>query len=129
MAPSKQTQPSSLSVPVEKVARLIQTFDRQQKALLIQPVPELRTIRPEEANISAEQAELMAYFQNKMKDLSEEQRPMQDDDLFVSDLTVAEFFTLPETEQARLWHEAHQAAEHELDSDEHPVRPDALPAR
>lgn len=129
MAPSKQKQTVSLSIPVEKVARLIQTFDRQQKALLVQLVPELQTIRPEEANISAEQAELMAYFQDKLKDLSGEQHPLHDDDLFVSNLTVAEFFALPEAEQVRLWHEAHQTAEQELGSDEHPVRPDALPAR
>lgn len=119
---------TSLSAPVEQVARLIRSFDRRQKARLLQLVPELQTIRPEEADIPAEQEELMAYFRRKLEALPE-RRPMRDDDRFLGGLTVAEFFALPEVEQARIWNEAHAEVERELGNCEQPVRPDALPAR
>ena len=44
---------ASHAPPVEQVARLIHRFDRREKARLIPLVPELRTIRPEEANLPA----------------------------------------------------------------------------
>jgi hypothetical protein len=128
MSRSEQDYMADLSIPIDKIARLIQNFDRQQKAKLLQLVPELQTIRPEEADIPAEQLELLDYFQAKLEALPE-LKPLQDDDIFLGEMTVAEFFNLPEAEQDRLWQEAHQSAEHELDNDEHPVRSNALPAR
>lgn len=116
------------SVPIEQLARLIRSLDRQQKARLLQLVPELRSIRPEEADISPQQKELIAYFERKREKLPE-RRPMRDDDPFVGGLTVAEFFALPEEEQARIWNEAHAEAERQLSSHEQSVHPDALPAR
>ncbi|MFQ5858290.1 MAG: hypothetical protein ACE5LU_22020 [Anaerolineae bacterium] len=124
----ESNEPAGSKEPVEQVARLIHRFDRRQKARLLQLVPELQTIRAEEADIPAEQAELMAYFRRKLEALPE-RRPMQDDDPFVGGLTVAEFFALSEEEQARIWDEAHAEAERELGSREQPVRPDAVPAR
>lgn len=121
-------QPGSLSIPVEQVARLIHSFDRQQKARLLQLVPELQTIRPEEAGIPAGQEELLTYFDRKLDTLPE-CSPMQDDDPFLAGLTVSEFFALPEAEQARIWDQAHIEAERKLGNYEQPVRSDALPAR
>ncbi len=97
------------SVPVEQVARLVHSFDRQQKVRLLQLVPELQTIRPEEIGISPEQTELMAYLNRKLDTLPE-RRPMQDNDPFLGGLTVAEFFALPENQQARVWDQAHDKA-------------------
>jgi hypothetical protein len=114
--------------PVEQVARLIQRFDRREKARLIQLVPELRTIRPEEANLPAVQEELMTYFDSRLA-RHPELRPMQDRDPFLGGLTVAAFFALPEVEQDRVWNQAHVEAERESGAYEHPVREDALPAR
>jgi len=128
MAQIGSKQPAGLSVPVEQVARLIRRFDRRQKARLLQLVPELRDIRPEEAAILPGQEALLAYFGRKLEALPE-RRPMQDNDPFLGELTVAEFFALPEEEQARLWNQAHTEAEHDLGSHEQPVRSDALPAR
>ena len=128
MTPTEKTEQPRLLIPIEKVAQLIRSLNRQQKARLLQLVPDLQTIRPEEVDIPAEQAELISYFHAKIENLPE-QRPIQDDDIFLGNLTVAEFFSLPEMEQARLWQEAHIAAERELGNDEQPVRPDALPAR
>ncbi len=125
MIPSEKEHSSRPSVSIEQVARLIRSFSRAQKAQLLLLVPELQTIRPEELNIPDEQTDLIAYFQQKM-DALPEQRPLQDDDLFLAELTVAEFFALPEAEQDRLWQEAHRAAERKLGRHEQPVRPDAL---
>lgn len=122
------TQTASSIVPVEQVARLIRRFNRQEKARLIQLVPELRTIRPEEATLPVVQEELMAYFDSRLA-RHPELRPMQDDDSFLGKLTVAKFFALPEAEQNRVWSQAHHEAEHALGDYEQPVREDALPAR
>jgi hypothetical protein len=118
----------NLAVPLERIAWLLQSLSRRQKALLLQLVPELQIIRPEEADLPAEQTDLFAYFQRKIEALPSP-RAMQENDIFLGGLTVAQFFALPEPEQARLWQEAHQAVEQELGRYEHPVRPDALPAR
>jgi len=119
---------SDLSVPVEQVARLVHSFDRRQKVRLLQLVPELQTIRPEEIGISPEQTELMAHFDRKL-DALPERSPMQDDDPFLGGLTVAEFFALPKDQQTRVWDQAHDKAERELKDYEQPVQSDALPAR
>ena len=68
--------------------------------------PRATTIQPAEANLPAGQAELMAYFEQKIEALPK-QKPLQDNDIFLEGLTVAEFFALPEAEQDRLWREMH----------------------
>lgn len=123
----QQTAPN-IFAPVEKMAQQLQSFTRQQKARLLQLVPELRTIEPEEAVIPPEQLQLIAYFEREMNALSEGRR-MQDDDMFMAGLTVAEYFALPDSEQARLWEEEHLEVERELGYYEQEVQPDALPAR
>ena len=63
----EQTAPNIFS-PVEKMAQQLQSFTRQQKARLVQLVPELRTIQPfdelrappEEAVISPQQQQAQA---------------------------------------------------------------------
>jgi len=124
----EQTAPN-IFAPVEKMAlHPLQSFTRQQKARLLQLVPELRTIALINAEIPAKQLELIAYFEREMDALSEGRR-MQDDDMFIAGLTVAEYFALPDSEQARLWEEEHLEVERELGYEEIEVQPDALPAR
>jgi len=113
---------------VEQVARLIQRLDRREKARLIRLLPELQTIRPEEADLPAEQETLLAYFDRKRERLAGH-RPLREDDTFVGGLTVAEFFGLPEREQKRIWDQAHVDAAAEQVIGERQVREDALPAR
>lgn len=117
----------NLAILVEQVARLVHRFDRRQKAHLLRLVPELQTIRPEEADISVEQEKLLAHFDRKL-DALPERRPLRDDDPFVGELTVAEFFALPEGEQAQVWNQAHADIERELENYEQPVLSNALPA-
>lgn len=115
MIPAKKDHPTDVPTwPIEKVARLIQTFNRQEKARLLQLVPDLQTIRPDEADIPAEQVELMAYFQDKIEALPAEAEPWLDEEVFLENLTMSEFFALPEAEQDRLWQAAHQAVEWEI---------------
>lgn len=121
-------QSINLLEPVEQVAKQIEQFTRQQKARLLQLVPDLQTIRPDEAQVSPQQLELMAYFQKKL-DALPERRPRKDDAIFIDDITTGEFFTLPESERAQLWEKAHREAENALKSDEREVRSDAIPAR
>jgi hypothetical protein len=128
MAVNPKKYQAELAVPIEKVARLIRSFNRQEMAMLLQLVPELQTIRPDEVTISPEQAALMAYFDQKMKALPADLPPLEND-IFLDNLTVAEFFALPEIEQDRLWQEAHLIAEQQMNNYEQPVRSDALPAR
>jgi len=122
----QQTAPN-IFAPVEKMAQQLQSFTRQQKARLLQLVPELRTIALINAEIPPKQLELIAYFEREMDALSEGRR-MQDDDMFIAGLTVAEYFALPDSEQARLWEEEHLEVERELGYYEQEVQPDALPA-
>jgi hypothetical protein len=122
------SRPSTDFVAVEQVARLIRHFDRQEKARLLQLVPELRSIRPEETDILAEQDTLLAYFERKREALRE-CSPLRGDDPFLGGLTVAEFFALPEEEQARLWDQEHAKAWRELRHCEQPVQTNALSAR
>jgi hypothetical protein len=125
---TSNSSPTNYSIPVRQIARLVQSLNRRQKARLLQLVPELQTIQPEEAGISAEQESLIAYFESKYPELNEPE-PLQGDELFFGDLTVAEFFALPEEEQAHIWQGAYAEAEHEIGTVERTVRPDALPAR
>lgn len=122
------TQLQARSAPLEQLARLIRRLDRRQKAVLLQLVPELQTIRPDEATLPAGQRDLLAYFDAKIAALPDTP-PLRDDDPFLGGLTVAEFFAAPEAEQARIWDAAHAKALRALATYEHPVQPSALPAR
>lgn len=128
MTQVKDKPPTGSSTLVEQVARLIRTFNQKQMTQLLELVPQLQITQSEQVNVSAKQKELAAYFDHQLETLPE-YPPMQDDDLFLGGLTVGEFFALPEAEQHRIWEEAHIAAQRQLENQEQPVRPDALPAR
>ena len=122
------TQLQARSAPLEQLARLIRRLDRRQKATLLQLVPELQTIRPDELAVTAGQNDLLTYFDAKIAALSDA-RPLRDNDLYLGGLTVAEFFAAPEAEQARIWDAAHTEAFKALGDYEHPVHPTAVPTR
>lgn len=122
------TQLYARSAPLEQLARLIRRLDRRQQATLLQLVPELQTIRPDELAVPAGQNDLLAYFDAKIAALPAA-RPLRDSDPFLGGLTVAEFFAGPEAEQARIWDAAHTEAVKTLGDYEHPVHPNAVSAR
>jgi hypothetical protein len=127
MALKKRQKSTTLTIPVEKIARLIRTLDAQQKAILVQLVPELQSLQVDTTTAGGEQTKLLAYFEDKMSSKSGV-KPLRSEDLFISGLTAAEFFALPEEEQDRIWNELHWRAEQELTVQEHAIQIDAVPA-
>ena len=117
------SQTARVPTRVRQVARLIRSMSEQERRWLIQALPELR----QAPNLPAPQADLMAHFQPRL-DALDGARPMTDADPFVGGLSVGEFFALPESEQARLWSQAHAEAEPKIEPRERLVRPNALPA-
>jgi hypothetical protein len=113
---------------VRQIARLIRKFNEEQVSLLLELAPNLQSARDRKKTISAEQTDLAGYYDSQLEALTE-YPPMQDDDMFVGGLTVGEFFALPEPEQDRIWHKAHLETAEILKDYEHPIQPDALPAR
>lgn len=107
---------------VKQVARLIRQMSVEEQAALSQLVPELRSA----PSLPPAQIELLAHFQPRLKALAET-RPLLDTDPFIAGLSIDKFFALPETEQNRLWTQAHTEAE--ASSPERAVQPHALPAR
>lgn len=108
---------------IEQVAALIRRMTPEERALLVDLVPELR----HGTSLAEGQRDLMSYFAAKLEAFPSAPL-MRDEDPFIGGLSVREFFALPEKEQARVWDEAHARAEEELGSRERHVRPDALPA-
>lgn len=121
------TQVYTRNAPLEQLARLIRRLDRRQKALLLQLVPELQTIRLDKSERFAAQSDLLAYFGAKLAALPDA-RALRDDDPFLGGLTVAEFFATLEAEQARLWDAAHVEALQALADYEHPIHSHTLPS-
>ncbi len=110
--------------PIEKVARLIRSFNRAEKVRLLQLVPELQTIPASEESLPAEQMALMTYFEPQLTQFP----PLEKDAEFIGGLTIEAFFALPEDIQDRLWQREHdrESAKQELVEVEANV--DALPA-
>jgi hypothetical protein len=73
-----------------------------------------------------DQASLIAYFNRRLESL-QAYPPLEDDSLFLAGLTVAEFFALPESDQDRIWAEAHRKAERRLNHRQKQVH--TLPTR
>lgn len=101
-----QTNPSKnhLFTPIERLALFIHNLPQQDKAKLVTLVPELQTIEPEPIQISQEQSELMAFFEQ----LSDSSMPsLPDNELFIQGLSFSEFFKLSEDNQATIWQDTH----------------------
>jgi hypothetical protein len=109
---------------VKQAATLIRRFTSEELRQLTMLVPELELAEREKRLSEAAQA----YYHRELEQLGEAYPPLGDDEPFVGELTVSEYFALPEEEQERLWN-----AEFVMDIDdfeEHEVHPDAyLPAR
>ncbi|MEZ4706898.1 MAG: hypothetical protein R3A44_06830 [Caldilineaceae bacterium] len=111
---------------MELLARFIRNLSYREKVRLVTLVPELRTIESEPEQISNEQAALMDFFDAIVPD---NLPSLPDNGIFINDLSFADFFSLPEREQALIWAQAHTIAESELENIEKDAKPDAIPAR
>jgi hypothetical protein len=118
----------SYPVPVEQVARLIQQWNQDQKARLLQLVPDLQTIKPQESAITPKQEALLDSFEPILAEF--EDLPLLPNDApFVADLSVVEFFALSEAEQDAVWAEAHRLADQALPHTEYSPQADVVSTR
>ena len=111
------TNPSTRHV--RQVAELVKRLNRDELRELLQLVPGLQT----EAAVLNQPDELVAWVHEQLAPYTTAARPMQADDLFLADKTVADYFALPEAERERIWLELYTAA---IESaPEREIKPDA----
>lgn len=113
-------KPTDLSLRhVQQVAALVQRLSPEEIRELLRLVPKLQT----EAMALDQPDELVGWVQEQLAQYTTEAHPMQAEDLFLGDQSVADYFALPEAERERLWAELYVAA---IESaPEHEVKPDA----
>jgi hypothetical protein len=103
---------------VQQVAELVQRLNRDEIRELLRLVPKLQA----EA-IASQTSKAVAWAREQLAQHADEALPMQDEDIFLADKTVAEYFALPEDERERIWADLYAAA---IESaPEHEVKPDA----
>lgn len=104
---------------VQQVAELVQHLNRDEIRELLRLVPKLQA----EAIAISQPEELVPWVREQLAQYTTEAHPMQPDDLFLGEKTVAEYFALPEAEREQIWVELYAAA---IESaPEHEVKPDA----
>ena len=104
---------------VQQVAELVRRLTPDEIQELLQLVPELQAA----STIVEPQDELIEWVQQQMSRHSSETHPMQAEDNFLGDMTVADYFAQPEVERERIWANLYAAA---IESaPEREVRPDA----
>jgi hypothetical protein len=103
MNTNKKKEPTlnapNLSCHVRQVAELVKRLDRDELRELLRLVPKLQT----EAAALSQPDELVAWAREQLAQHAAVARPMQEDDLFLADKTVANYFALPEAERERIW--------------------------
>jgi hypothetical protein len=95
---------------VRQVAKLVQRLNRDEIRVLLRLVPQLRAELQTEAAVFDQPDDLAQWAQAQMARHSPEARPMQAEDIFLDDKTVAEYFALPDAERERIWAELYAAA-------------------
>ena len=115
---------TNLSRHVRQVAELVKRLNRDELQELLRLVPKLQS----EAVALSQPDELVEWAREQLAQHATVARPMQEDDLFLADKTVAEYFALPEAERERIWIELYTAA---IESaPEREIKPNAaVPAR
>ncbi len=121
--------PDQPTARVQQAAQLIQQLTPQEIGQLVEMVPSLqRPASKKRLRYGIVSDEMRQHVLREVAALGEGYRPMQADDPFVGDMSVAEFFSLSDEEQEQLWAELHL-----LDIDdfeEHDVQREAqLPVR
>ena len=91
---------------VRQVAKLVQRLNRDEIRALLRLAPQLQA----EAAVFDQPDDLAQWAQAQMARHTPEARPMQAEDIFLDDKTVAEYFALPDAERERIWAELYAAA-------------------
>ena len=104
---------------VQQVAALVQHLSPEEIRELLRLVPKLQT----EALTLHQPDELVEWVHEQLGQYTTETRPMQAEDVFLGDQSVADYFALPEAERERLWTDLYTAAiESALERE---IKPDA----
>lgn len=91
---------------VQQVAELVKRLTPDEIKELLRLAPRLRA-----ASVAAgQQDELVHWAREQMSQYSDLARPMQADDDFLGDATVADYFARSETEREDIWAELYAAA-------------------
>ena len=80
---------------------------------LVEVVPQLRQVIQlvgAKEDTIGKREELVRWVREEIAHYTAHARPMRSDDRFLADLTVQEYFALPEEERERIWDELYTAA-------------------
>jgi hypothetical protein len=115
----------ALPVSVEQVASVIKQMDQGDRERLFDLVPELRQLAARQPARTVEQAQAtVAHLQKEV--LAAIEKPLSPDEPFLGDLTLGQYYALPDEDKVRLWDE--WAGVDLMDLEEREVTLDALPA-
>jgi hypothetical protein len=118
MTMATENTPSQHVLQVAKLVRLLSQGEVRQ---LIRLVPQLQT----EREVVADKREsLVRWAREQMAPYEHQTRPMQDDDMFLGDMSVEAYFNLPEADRDRIWNELYATAIESVK--EHEVKTDAV---
>jgi hypothetical protein len=121
MAMATENTPSQHVLQVAKLVRLLGQGEIRQ---LIRLVPQLQA---EREGVADNRASLVRWAREQMAPYEHQTRPMQDEDAFVGDMSVAAYCDLPEAERDRIWNDLYARAIEKMKERE--VKSDAvLPA-
>jgi hypothetical protein len=123
------TEEAGYRISVKRVARIIREMSTEEKGYLVYLVPELREVeprKPPEPTLRPS-AEFLEQLRQEILE-AKGGIPPSDEDPFIGELTVGEYFALSDEEQEELWDELYAKASVELDEEnyEHPVKPNVL---
>ncbi len=118
------TTSSISSRHIRQVAELVKRLNSDEIRELFRLVPRLQA----ESIAADQQADLINWAREQLAQHADQAHPMQDEDIFLADTTVADYFALPDAERERVWAELYATAIESVPERE--VKPDAaVPVR
>jgi hypothetical protein len=100
------TTSSISSRHVRQVAELVKRLNSDEIRELFRLVPRLQA----ESAAANQQADLVNWAREQLAQHADQAHPMQDEDIFLADTTVADYFALPDVERERIWVELYATA-------------------
>ena len=85
---------------VLQVAKLVRLLSRDEVRQLIRLVPQLQA---EREVVADKRKDLVRWAREQMAPYELQTRPMQDEEPFLGDVSVATYFDLPEAEREHIW--------------------------
>jgi hypothetical protein len=92
---------------VLQVAKLVRLLSQGEIRELIRLVPELQA---EREAVAEKRESLVRWAREQMAPYEHQTHPMQEEDMFLGDMSVQAYFNLPEAERERVWNELYATA-------------------